>query len=152
MSGRWRSGYQNIFKSDCAREVNIAQEELDSFLAVAEELKIKGLTQSASSTQPKSHKSKEIPAPSVISNTTTRKISVASSQSRMEEAQEEIQEIQTIKTEPGGQSLAQYQEEGLVEDYDYEDPEVQYDNALGSATLDYEQGKVSGESQSHFIV
>ena len=88
----------------------------------------------------------------MISNTTTRKKSVASSQSRVEEAQEEIQEIQTIKTEPGGQSLAQYQEEGLVEDYDYEDPEVQYDNALGSATLDYEQGKVSGESQSHFIV
>ena len=82
----------------------------------------------------------------MISNTTTKK---KSNLSRVEEAQEEIQEIPTIKTEPGGQSLAQYQEEGLVEDYDYEDPEVQYDTTLGSATLDYEQGKVSGESQSH---
>ena len=66
----------------------------------------------------------------------------------MEEDPEEIQEIPTIKTEPGGQSLAQYQEveEAVVEDYDYEDQEVQYGHNLSSATLDYEQGKVSGES------
>ena len=131
----------------CAREVNIAQEELDSFLAVAEELKIKGLTQSANSSQPESHKTKGI-SNSTTTTTTTRKRSPASSQPRMEEDPEEIQELPTIKTEPGGQSLAQYQEEGeaVVEDYDYEDQEVQYGHNLSSATLDYEQGKVSGES------
>ena len=81
-------------------------------------------------------------------NSTARKRSTASSQPRLEEDQEEIQEIPTIKTEPGGQSLAQYQgeEEEVVGDYDYEDQEVQYDNTLTSARLDYEQGKVSGES------
>ena len=134
----------------CAREVNIAQEELDSFLAVAEELKIKGLTQSSNSTQPEYHKSKGNPGGISHTNNTahTRKRSPASSQSRVEEDQEEIQEIPTIKTEPGGQSVAQYQEEeeAVVEDYDYEDQEVQYGHALSSATLDYEQGKVSGES------
>ena len=119
---------------------------------MAEELKIKGLTQSTSSTQPESHKSKGVPPPPGISNTTNstaRKRSTASSQPRLEEDQEEIQEIPTIKTEPGGQSLAQYQgeeEEEVVGDYDYEDQEVQYDNTLTSARLDYEQGKVSGES------
>ena len=70
------------------------------------------------------------------------------SQPRAEEDQAEIQEIPTIKTEPGGHSLAQYQEEALVEDYDYEDQEVQYDNTLTSTNLEYEQGKVSGGSLS----
>ena len=71
-----------------------------------------------------------------------------SNQLRVEGDYEEIQEIPTIKTEPGGQSLAQYQEEALVEDYDYEDQEVQYDNTMTSANLEYEQGKVSGGSLS----
>ena len=136
----------------CGREVNIAQEELDSFLAVAEELKIKGLTQSSSSAQPETHKNKGNPGgishPANTAN--TRKRSPVRGQPRLEEDQEEIQEIPTIKTEPGGQSVAQYQEveeeEAVVEDYDYEDQDVQYGHNLSSATLDYEQGKVSGES------
>ena len=117
---------------------------MDSFLAVAEELKIKGLTQSSNSTQPESKKSKG--NLQEISN--TRKRSGLVSQPRAEEDQAEIEEIPTIKTEPGGQSLAQYQEEELVEDYDYEDQEVQYDNTLTSSNLEYEQGKVSGGSLS----
>ena len=136
----------------CAREVNIAQEELDSFLAVAEELKIKGLTQSSNSAQPESQSKGNRGG---ISQTNTRKRSPARSQPRVEEDQDEIQEIPTIKTEPGGQTVAQYQEEeeeAVVEDYDYEDQEVQYGHTLSSATLDYEQGKVSGGSHCHCSV
>jgi len=45
-------------------EVNVAQEELNSFLAVAEELKVKGLTQNGSSSSKNSSSSAPIPSPS----------------------------------------------------------------------------------------
>jgi len=48
-------------------EVNVAQDELNSFLAVAEDLKVKGLTQSNSSSdgnrKPKSETTNSVPAP-----------------------------------------------------------------------------------------
>jgi len=48
-------------------EVNVAQDELNSFLAVAEDLKVKGLTQSNSSSdgnrKPKSETANSVPAP-----------------------------------------------------------------------------------------
>merc|ERR1712106_191372 len=45
-------------------EVNVAQEELNSFLAVAEDLKVKGLTQSSGNTKKQSSFSPEPPKPS----------------------------------------------------------------------------------------
>ena len=45
-------------------EVNVAQEELNSFLAVAEELKVKGLTQNGSSSSKSSSSAAPIPSPS----------------------------------------------------------------------------------------
>eukprot|EP00092_Neocalanus_flemingeri_P036356 GFUD01039579.1.p1 GENE.GFUD01039579.1~~GFUD01039579.1.p1 ORF type:complete len:351 (-),score=74.05 GFUD01039579.1:311-1363(-) len=45
-------------------EVNVAQEELNSFLAVAEDLKVKGLTQNNSSDSNSTHKPKSEPIPS----------------------------------------------------------------------------------------
>jgi len=45
-------------------EVNVAQEELNSFLAIAEELKVKGLTQNGSSSSKSSSSAAPIPSPS----------------------------------------------------------------------------------------
>jgi len=45
-------------------EVNVAQEELNSFLAIAEELKVKGLTQNGSSSSKSSSSSGAAPTPS----------------------------------------------------------------------------------------
>ena len=45
-------------------EVNVAQEELNSFLSVAEELRVKGLTQGNNSTSDNKPKSEQKPAPS----------------------------------------------------------------------------------------
>ena len=47
-------------------EVNVAQEELNSFLAVAEELSVKGLTQNQSSTQNAKKDSYSPPKPQII--------------------------------------------------------------------------------------
>ena len=44
-------------------EVQVAQEDLNSFLAVAEELKVKGLTQNKSTSDQKSTKPKSLPPP-----------------------------------------------------------------------------------------
>merc|ERR1712203_1217599 len=52
-------------------EVNVAQEELNSFLAVAEELRVKGLTQNnqSSSSQNQQQPTASKPAPSSLSKT-----------------------------------------------------------------------------------
>lgn len=46
-------------------EVNVAQEELNSFLAVAEDLRVKGLTQNNSSSSNESHANKRPPSPKI---------------------------------------------------------------------------------------
>jgi len=135
-------------------EVNIAQEELDSFLAVAEELKIKGLTQSSSSTPAESQNKKAKISNTTRSVTTTPTITNTNRQSssvsrcREEEEEEEIQEITAIKTEPTAGSLTQYEEqEEEAGEYDYQDQEMHYDNSqpdLNTSSAEYRQAKAAG--------
>jgi hypothetical protein len=53
-------------------EVNVAQEELNSFLAVAEDLKVKGLTQNSSG--PNTPLAKQKPAPSLVTQEAKPKV------------------------------------------------------------------------------
>ena len=97
-------------------EVNIAQENLNSFLSVAEELQVKGLTQlstasSNSNQTPTTEKSNNISSfvkPRVKPQTDSEVV--------------EVEEIQKVKTEPGGsggeqQMVASYEEEEEYQDY-----------------------------------
>jgi len=92
-------------------EVNVAQEELNSFLAVAEDLRVKGLTQNNS----KKSKTKDIPSPLQTAAVTTRPpdhdtipplkrprpIHVPPTTTTSYHHEEEnIQEIIPVKTEP----------------------------------------------------
>jgi len=94
-------------------EVNVAQEELNSFLAIAEDLKVKGLTQNKSEdaprqqsnkkqartlperteplTMPKISRQQAIPEPTPMMNTI---------QSSYQAEDDDIQEVVPVKTEP----------------------------------------------------
>ena len=92
-------------------EVNIAQENLNSFLSVAEELQIKGLSQlstsssninQTSSTAQNSNNTSSFVKPRVKPQTDSEVV--------------EVEEVQKVKTEPGGsggeqQMVASYEEE-----------------------------------------
>jgi len=127
-------------------EVNVAQEELNSFLAVAEDLRVKGLTQN----QPSSHQAKisseerrRSPAPAPTRDK-EKVLDAASSQSSQlpkrdylphqhRNHDEDIQEVIPIKSEPLSQpqqvyraeeehAVSTYQEDAGYEDYgDYQD-------------------------------
>ena len=118
-------------------EVNIAQQELDSFLSVAEELKIRGLTQTSSSSQSESR---------TDNSDRTKRKSVTTA--RPAEEEEEIQEIVSIKTEPpvSAGSLDQYKPE---EEMDYVYPDQDYENTVQSdfstVNTEYQQEKSAGE-------
>ena len=135
-------------------EANIAQDDLNSFLAVAEELKVKGLTQnqsesgtSSSNREPSKPISRDIPPPpkraKVQYNTNTRA-----------NVDDDIQEVVPVKSEPG--TLAQKQDYYDVttdqnqlaeygdESYDnYEDYETDqnYGVAVAATGQEYDKGK-----------
>merc|ERR1712142_285589 len=83
-------------------EVNVAQEELNSFLAVAEELKIKGLTQS-NSKEPDIRKEKPPPPLSKPRATAPKDNPTPPTSKPRTPTEDEIQEITTIKSEPKDQ-------------------------------------------------
>ena len=121
-------------------EVNVAQEELNSFLAVAEDLKVKGLTQGKSGGQqesklerqetPQTSRPKHVQARATlptpkrprISHPAPSQINLAPAQSYHQEVtEEEIQEVVPVKSEPREQPPQpsflpeqQEQEEGTV--------------------------------------
>jgi len=134
-------------------EVNVAQEELNSFLAVAEELRVKGLTQNTQeggkqretppARDPVPPPKRPRPAPPPVSAAPTPR-QVFSQHHRQEEESEvqEIEEVQTVKAEPreqqsyqesqsyagGNQESAVALEDGYQEEYgDYAQYEGQYD-------------------------
>merc|ERR1712038_1584830 len=104
-------------------EVNVAQEELNSFLAVAEELKVKGLTQNNSSTAeerrepvaaPKRHLVTDpVPPPPPKRPRPPAPPLAAAAAAAAEE--EEIQEVASVKTEPREQVQYQAQEQEHVD-------------------------------------
>ena len=118
------SGIQSVLNFMYYGEANIAQEDLNTFLSVAEELKVKGLTQNpsqqSSSSKPTQSTPKIKPQSTPI-KTTSRSFQAA------EEDDDEIQEVesQMIKLEQGEASkqaelqVAQFDDqEQYFEDYD----------------------------------
>ena len=106
-------------------EVNVAQEELNSFLAVAEDLKVKGLTQSQSGSNPKKHenpnprpKEREIMQPKMKKTQITPPIYPRKSNQTTINREDEIQEVvqhQRIKSEPREPSLVYSTEQTQVQ-------------------------------------
>ena len=94
-------------------EVNVAQEELNTFLAVAEDLKVKGLTQGNSSSDNKTKSEPKSMAPrSVSEQPSAKRPRPAPVQSYQPSAaggraeDDDIQEVVPVKAEPGGAALA----------------------------------------------
>jgi len=110
------SDLQSVLSFMYQGEVNVAQEELNSFLAVAEELKVKGLTQNTaddkSNTRKHSHSPKPQPAtkPDILKPvkqaSSRNQLSSSSQLSSIEVPEdtnnysEEIQEVTPVKSEP----------------------------------------------------
>jgi len=108
-------------------EVNVAQEELNSFLSVAEDLRIKGLTQSPSDTNASKQKETAISRPKspvrdkqstihsrirdpqpVPAKAPSRQVPPSIHQKKQDE-EDDIQEVVPVKSEPGDQSSNLYQ-------------------------------------------
>ena len=136
-------------------EVSVAQEELNSFLSVAEELKVKGLTQKNEShgerkrntqeSDPKRYKEQaktSIPIPKTSN----------SQQQHLQQQEDDIQEIAHVKTEPpivaeadvGGGAIVQEEEYDQMYDGEFADPEYGYDQdqSLIAAADDGNKGKL----------
>ena len=144
-------------------EVNVAQNDLNSFLAVAEELQIKGLTQRESqtgSTDKKSLQQPKVPSQSRDPMKISKPIIPVSSLSQ----DDDIAEIVPIKTElsssksdyyedsvaaaDANHQVAQYDEEGYDSYQDYETDQT-YDVAPSGAGQDFDNSK--GDSYFPFI-
>ena len=133
-------------------EVNIAQENLNSFLAVAEELQVKGLTQSSSNS---SNSNQTQTSTATKSNNTSSYVKPRVKPQADSEVVE-VEEIQKVKTEPGGsggehQVVASYEEE---EYQDYQETEEGYAEGYGqdqtgyagdAQQVDYEQHGAKGK-------
>jgi len=139
------SDLQSVLNFMYNGEVNVAQEELNSFLAVAEDLRVKGLTQNQSESKtpsaptiktqykaPERDTQPKRPRPIIASQITKPLPQTTNSTNLM---QEEIQEVVPIKSEPKEayqainntptnttsvqeQSLAPYQEEEVDQVYE----------------------------------
>ena len=156
-------------------EVNVAQEELNSFLAVAEELRVKGLTQNTQeggkqretppARDPVPPPKRPRPAPPPNSTPAPAPRQVFSQHHRQEEESEvqEIEEVQTVKAEPreqqsyqesqsyavGNQESAVALEDGYQEEYgDYAQYEGQYDAIDPNTGLPIADGN-KGENLFH---
>ena len=112
------------------REVNVAQEELNGFLSIAEELKVKGLTQGNDTGG--SNKRPRSPAPSKPSSSVPVKRPRPPDPAQPVQVDDDIQEVIPVKTEPAlasaasytgdqGQQVATYDEENYTEYGEYED-------------------------------
>ena len=141
-------------------EVNVAQDDLNSFLAVAEELKVKGLTQKKEGDNKIKNDYTREPISSLAAKEPVLKrprTSVPHPQPQSSHYQEDddIQEVLPVKTEPpssfsnpeqlsdAGGVVAQ--DEGQVygdeyADYGYDDPNGGYDESLMAASADGNKG------------
>jgi len=122
-------------------EVNVAQEDLNTFLAVAEDLKVKGLTQnqtgSNSSNRPASKP--EVKQPKPPDREIKRAAPAGRPHSMAEPDDDDIQEVMPVKTEPAPSQADLFQQDpqqsgqlqqfddGAMEYGDYEDYGHQYD-------------------------
>ena len=149
-------------------EVNVAQDELNSFLAVAEELRVKGLTQGEGTQEtakqrsppprdpvPPPKRPRPAPPPPAPARTQQQQ-QVYRPQEQREEEVQEVQEVQTVKAEPREQQSYQENhesavalEDGYQEEYgDYAQYEGQYDAIDPNTGLPIADGN-KGESLGH---
>jgi len=131
-------------------EVNVAQDDLNSFLAVAEDLRVKGLTQGSNNggEKPKSEPTKPAPIrpPSEPAAKRPRPAPAPAPSSSFQSYDDDIQEVVPVKSEPGTAATAQathYEaaagqehqvalEEQYDESYDYgQYGEAGYDDGSG---------------------
>ena len=108
-------------------EVNVAQEELNSFLAVAEDLRVKGLTQGNSSgdSKPKSEPkppssrtlpSQDLPPPPAKRQRPTPAPVQTTSYHQQSADDDDIQEVVPVKSEPGSGMAPAVDNSGYVAD------------------------------------
>ena len=170
MKGVRYTDLQSVLNFMYHGEVNVAQEDLNGFLAVAEDLRVKGLTQGqgggqSSNSRPSSSKPQSEPYKPKREET-KRPVIPSSSSSRVSQqmaVDDDIQEVVPVKTEPG---QAQYQEAGAVggelQQFDtgeggyeegYEDYGQYDDTAIveGGAGVDAAKGKLSPFFQGRAI-
>jgi len=147
MKGVKYSDMQGVLNFMYHGEVNIAQEELNSFLSVAEDLKVKGLTQNQPSTKESAGRQQISGLPPPSSTNKHQRVPPIREQAPPAKQpytpavhdDDDIQEVVPIKSEPQplvpqqtqaqvyssndeGQAVATYQEETGYEDYgDYQD-------------------------------
>jgi len=100
-------------------EVNVAQEELNSFLAVAEELKVKGLTQNNSSSAEERREPVAAPKRHLVTDPVPppppKRPRPPAPPLAAAAEEEEIQEVASVKTEPREQAQYQAQEQEHVD-------------------------------------
>ena len=122
--------------------MNVAQEDLNTFLAVAEDLKVKGLTQNQAGSN---SSSRPAPKPEVKAKPPDRDMKRSAPAPRAptmaEPEDDDIQEVMPVKTEPAPSQAELYQqdpqqsgqlqqfEDGAMEYGDYEDYGHQYDES-----------------------
>lgn len=118
-------------------EVNIAQDQLNSFLAIAEDLKVKGLTQGKEGTQSNTERSKtpvSSSRPSQRNSNTGQSIPPVSKRPRQEPVSfqdDDIQEVVPVKTETSAVAMeeATYEEEGYEDYGSYHDQQFEVGGA-----------------------
>jgi len=106
------SDLQSVLNFMYHGEVNVAQEELNSFLSVAEELSVKGLTQNQSSTQNNKSENYPVPKPQIIKPPISQPLerdqqppkrprqAPPSAESSNQRVDDDIQEVVPVKSEP----------------------------------------------------
>jgi len=130
LKGVTYSDLQSVLSFMYHGEVNVAQEELNGFLSIAEELKVKGLTQGNDTGG--SNKRPRSPAPSKPSSSVPVKRPRPPDPVQPVQVDDDIQEVIPVKTEPAlasaasytgdqGQQVATYDEENYTEYGEYED-------------------------------
>jgi len=142
---------ENVLNFMYQGEVNVAQEDLNTFLSVAEELQVKGLTQgnngsgqqSSKPTAPKSEPYKPSASRNDLPPVKKPRLSTPSAQPSYQAMDDDIQEVVPVKSEPGASGSAmvdnvQYQEHqagagtvALEDDYQEEGYGDYYDDGSG---------------------
>ena len=158
-------------------EVNVAQEELNSFLAVAEELRVKGLTQNtqesgkqrdtAAPRDPVPPPKRPRPPPPIAAAPRQPAFGQHPQQREEESEVQEIEEVQTVKAEPreqqsylqenqsyaGNQESAVALEDEYQEEYgDYAQYEGQYDAIDPNTGLPIADGNKGEQIIFHSII
>ena len=116
---------QSILQFMYHGETNVAQEDLNSFLSISEELKVKGLTQGKND---KSEPSKTV-APSAPQRQPANTKRVVRTQIQSQDEEDDIEDVTPIKTEPS-QEVLHGNEVSLGDGYDgghYQEEEANYD-------------------------